>query len=403
MRLLDAIGSLQERSSALTVFHYRLLNEHRGAQEVPYGLRELDAVAELLIGRSHLMSRGYLMEASRYEFSDADIWPAFVDQLKLLEDSIAGVPLDQYDRDVLGRRKTALAIAGMMPVLPKQLEQAAWQLALGDAATLRPLARPLLKRQADCVQRTIAALAHRSCGARMGAAELLQELGSAAAIEPLKKALKKEKFRPVQGHLLATLETLGASVDEFVGREKLLQDAKLGVRRPPRSMMWFPMDQLPMVRWSADNEPLDPIILRWWLIQCVEFKSTTCSPIMRRALEMCRRDDTLRLAHFILDEWIRFDTDEPDRVELEKHYRAEAESMARALSSPSKKLSPESYVSRMVNAQLRDAQRAQSTHAERGMLGIVAAFGDASVLRKLKSTSGPTRAIEHYKPSRCWK
>lgn len=384
MRLLDAIGSLQERSSALTVYHFDLLNAHRLAQATPYGLREIDAAAEQLIGRPHLMSRGFLMEPGRYQFATEDIWPAYVDQLKLLEDSIAGVPLDQYDRDVLGRRKTALAIAGMLPVLPKQLEEAAWNLALGEAWTLRPLARPLLKRQPNCVQRAIAALSQRSCGAKMGAAELLQELSAIEAIEPLKKALRKEKFKPVQGQLLATLEKLGASVDEFIGREKLLQDATVGVKRPPRSMMWFPMDKLPVVRWASDNKPLEPIILRWWLIQCVEFKSTTCSPIMRRALELCRRDDTLRLAHFILDTWINFDTDEPDRVELEKRIRAETARLVKAFALSGKKISFEDQVGRMVTEEMRNIQRAQSAHTERGMLGIVAAFGDDKCAEKIE-------------------
>ena len=384
MRLLDAIGSLQERSSALAVYHFNLLNAHRMAQATPYGLREIDAAAEQLIGRPHLMSRGFLLEPGRYLFADEDIWPAFVDQLKLLEDSIAGVPLDQYDRDVLGRRKTALAIAGMLPVLPKQLEEAAWKLALGEAWTLRPLARPLLKRQPDCVQRAIAALSQRSCGAKMGAAELLQELGAVEAVEPLKKALRKEKFKPVQGQLLTALEKLGGSVDEFIGRDKLLQDATVGVKRPPRSMMWFPMDKLPVVRWSSDNKPLEPIILRWWLIQCVEFKSTTCSPIMRRALELCRRDDTLRLAHFILDTWINFDTDEPDRAELEKRIRGEAARLVQAFALSGKKISFEDQVSRMVTEEMRGIQRAQSAHTERGMLGIVAAFGDDKCVEKIE-------------------
>ena len=384
MRMLDAIGSLQERSSALTVYHFDLLSAHRLAQETPYGLREIDAAAEQLIGRPHLMSRGFLMEPNRYQFSADDIWPAFVDQLKLLEDSIAGVPLDQYDRDVLGRRKTALAIASMLPVLPKQLEDAAWSLALGEAWTLRPLARPLLKRQANCVQRSIAALSQRSCGAKMGAAELLQELGAVEAIEPIKKALRKEKFKPVQGQLLTALEKLGGSVDEFIGRDKLLQDATVGAKRPPRSMMWFPMDKLPTVRWASDNKPIDPIILRWWLIQCVEFKSTTCSPIMRRALELCRRDDTLRLAHFILDTWINFDTDEPDRAELEKRIRAEVTKVALTFAMSGKKISLEEHINRMVTEEMRGIQRAQSAHTERGMLAIVAAFGDDNCVEKIE-------------------
>ncbi len=385
-RLLDAIGSLQERSSALTVYHFELVRAHRQAQKVPYGLREMDAAAQELFGRPHLMSRGYLMEAARYELEDDAIWPAFVDQLKLLEDAIAGVPLDQFDRDVAGRRQTALAIAAMLPVLPKQIEDAAWALALSDGWTLRPLARPLLKLQANCAQRAIAALSHRSGGARMGAAEILQELGATEAIGPLKKALNKEKQRPVQGYLLTALEKLGANVDEFIGREKLLEDATKGNQRLLRSMCWFPLDKLPVVRWASDNEPLPHQVLRWWMIQCVEFKSTTCSPIMRRALELCRRDDTLRLAHFILDQWIAFDTDEPQRAEIEKHIRANTEKLAQVFNWSAKKINVEieSYIDRLVQQEMRDIQRQQSAHTERGLLAIVAAFGDAACVEKME-------------------
>ena len=385
MRLLDAIGSLQERSSALKVFHIELLLAHRRYQSVAYGLREMDAAAQAVIGRPHLMSRAYLMDGADYQLDATDTWPAFVDQLELLENSIAGVPLDQFDRDVTNRRRTALHIAAMLPVLPKQLEDAAWEVALNEAWTLRPLARPLLKCQPKCLQRAITALADRRAGARMGAAELLQELGSEEAIEPLKKALKKEKLRPVQGHLLAALETLNANVDEFIGREKLLLDAEKGVKRPPRSMMWFPMDALPVVRWACDNQALPPVVIKWWLIQCVEFKSTTCSPIMRRALALCRRDDTLRLAHFILDSWIKFDTDEPDHCELVARFQAQAESFVDSFPMfGQNKREIDEYVDHLVKEEIRALQRQQSTHSERGMLAIVAAFGDASCVEMIE-------------------
>ncbi len=215
-----------------------------------------------------------------------------------------GLAKDQYDRDVMTRRQTAIAIAGMLPTLPAQLKDAAWDLVLSDGWTLRPLARSLVKRDGDCLTRAIKALADRRSGARMGAAELVQELGDASAIEPLKQALRKEKLRPAQGHLLAALEKLNANVDEFIGREKLLADATGGAKRPPRSMCWFPMKGLPVVRWAADDERLPSVVLEWWLIQCVEFKSPACSPIMRSALNLCRRDDTQRFAKYILDSWI---------------------------------------------------------------------------------------------------
>lgn len=391
MRLLDAVGGLQEQSSALVIYHFELLNAHRLAQPVAYGLREIDAAAEQLLGRPHLMSRGYLMDASRYPLEDNAIWPAYVSQLKLLEDSIAGVPLDQYDRDVTQRRQTALAIAGALPVLPKQLEAAAWSLVLADGWTLRPLARPLLAQQTNSLQLAIAALKHRSSGARMGAAELLQELKQPEAIEPLKQALRKEKLLPVQGQFLATLDSLGANVDEFIGREQLLEDALKADRRPTRSMAWFLLEEVPDVRWATDNQPIDRVVLEWWMLQCVRFESTTCSPIMRRALGMCRRDDTLRLAHFILDTWIKFDTDVPDRADLEQRVRAQAESLFKIFkrpekSSPSSAIDVEAQVQRMIAAELRDIQRQQSAYPERGLLALVAAFGDGGCVEKMEAT-----------------
>lgn len=389
MRLLDAVGGLQERSSALAVYHFRLLNQHRLAQVMPYGLREIDAAAELIFGRPDLMSRGYLMDAARYDFEDNAIWPAYTHQLKLLEESIAGVPFDQFDRTVPGRRQTALAIAGMLPVLPKQLEEAAWSLAFSDGCTLRPIPRALLKRQANCLQRAIAALGNRSSGARMGAAELLQELGQPEAIEPLKKALKREKLTPVQGYFLTALDQLGANVDEFIGRDKLLQDALKADRRPTRSMMWFDLKEVPNVRWASDDKPVDRVVLELWLLQCVRFKSTTCSSIMRRALAMCRRDDTLRLAHHILDKWIAFDTDEPDRIELEKRIRSEAQQLFKVFRVPGKNTEEttsdiESHIRRLINEELRSIQQQQSAHPERGLLAIVAAFGDAGCVAKME-------------------
>jgi hypothetical protein len=98
---------------------------------------------------------------------------------------------------------------------------------------------------------------------------------------------------------------------------------------------------------------------------------------MRLALQRCRPDDTLRLARFILETWIDFDTFEPDTTEMRERYQAKAQALIDTFSTPGvENKGLEDHIHRMLKEELRCIQGQQSAHTERGMLAIVAAFGD---------------------------
>ncbi|MEO0853992.1 MAG: HEAT repeat domain-containing protein, partial [Cyanobacteria bacterium J06648_11] len=212
-------------------------------------------------------------------------------------------------------RSAALRVARMMPQLPSNIQTMLWLVALGEAKSDRPQARAALVDDPSALPRSLTALTDGKQAIRIAAAEMLRDLKDEAAIEPLKKALRKEKQELVKGAMLQALEAVGADVEEFLGRRKQLNDAKKGLdKKRPKGMEWVPLDGLPKVRWE-DGKAVAPEIVQWWVVQSIQFKLPTPGALLKRSLEMCKPEDTAQLAAFVLSVWIEFDIQTMDRDE----------------------------------------------------------------------------------------
>ena len=144
---------------------------------------------------------------------------------------------------------------------------------------------------------------------RAAAAEWLGKLGDKSAVEPLKAAFVKEKSEVTKGTIMHALDELGASVDEFLDRDKLLEEAKSGMaKKLPKGMEWVPLDGLPKVHWQDTGKQVDAKIVQWWIVQCIQQKSPTCGPLLKRYLSMCKPPDAVNLSKFVLSSWIGRDT-----------------------------------------------------------------------------------------------
>jgi len=367
------------------------LEAHRAAQSSPYGLRELDAAfATMNSFEPGIVAETYLINNNAWRSTldwEADaVWPLFAEYLPIFRDAILGVSKHQGDYWVSERRRNAFRIAAMMPKLPLEIENAMWSVALGEGKADRPAARRALHAANNRVERAIAAIQDGKQGIRIAGAEMLGELGDPAAVEPLKKALKKEKQELVKGVMLQAIELLGGDVEEFLGRRKQLADAKKGLeKKRPKGMEWVPLDSLPTVRWADDNKPVAEEIVRWWVIQSIQFKLTTCGAVLRRSLGMCRPDDASTLAKYLLSAWIAYDTKTPTREDI----IAEATKRAKQMWNHKHAVWVKDYYKTEDNyrdqlALEMQSQFLQSAIGQKGLLAIVSAAGNAECVKMIE-------------------
>lgn len=383
-RLMHAIGYI-DPSSESHHFSVHLLLAHRKAQESPYGLREMDAALHHVVGRRGLLVKKYLgYENYIFDLEDEAVWPLFYEHTDALREAITGITNDQSVIDSANRRRNAIIVAGKFPTLPKAIENLLWIIALGEAKADRPLARQALRKAPGRLQRGISAIEDSKQTIRIAGVELLGDVGDPAAIEPLKKALKKEKVDTVKGSILSTIEKLGGDVEEFVGKRKQLADAKKALAtKLPKGMDWFPLNTLPDIHWRDNNAQVAPEIAQAWIVTSVRYKLVACGALLRRSMQMCRPADTAELAKFVLSAWISRDTQIP----------YDSEAVTQATEQARREFNTNSWLKDIYKTEeeYRDTllrafhwKFSHSAIGEKGMLAVVAAGGDKHCVRMIE-------------------
>jgi len=390
-RFFDVFRMAKRHRNEIYFNQEEWIESHRAAQSEPYGLRELDAaMASVGAYEKGMIATTYLTSNNSWrttlDWEPEAVWPLFAENLPIFRDAILGIGGAQNDYWIGDRRRIAFRVAAMMPKLPLEIENAMWSVALGEGKSDRPAARRALHAAQNRLPRALAAIEDGKQGIRIAGAEMLSELGESDAIEPLKKALKKEKQEFVKGALLLAIEQLGGDVDEFLGRRKQLLDAKKGLEKKlPKGMEWVPLDSLPTVRWEEDNKPVAKEIVQWWVVQSIQFKLPACGAVLRRSIDMCRPDDTANLAKFLLSTWTAYDTKTPSREEI----IAEATKQAKqAWNNKHGKWIREYY---KTEEAYRDEialgmqhNFLQSAIGQKGLLAIVSAAGDAECVKAIE-------------------
>lgn len=328
VRLLNAIGILnfQTHNNSFWLQSNTFLDGYRAQCSPPFGLRELDAtIATLPEGKPGMAAMVYLSGNNEYrstfDWEPDAIWPAFIELRQVLHGALGPSPnrgrnYSQYDYSFPEKRRNAFKVLAMLPALPQEFIPLLWDMALGDSKSDRLPAQKALATVEGKTERILQALQDGRQETRAAAADWLGRLQDPAAIEPLKSAFRKEKQEYVKGVYMAALEALGANVEEFLDRKKLLKEAEAGLaKKRPKGMDWFPEAALPAVHWQDTGKPVDPQILNWWVVQTVQQKSAVCGPLLRRYLQMCRPADAAALGKFILSAWIAQDTRNPTAEE----------------------------------------------------------------------------------------
>ena len=385
MRAFDLLSD--RRQSEVHFYQDNWLEDHRGAQDKPYGLREVDAACAATGMKHGVIANSYLDKNDSWStFLDWEpdaVWPLFIEHADIFRDALMGVSRQSNDYYIADRRHTAIKVAAMMPTLSREIESVLWSIALGEAKTDRAICRRALTTSKRRLERSLKALEDGKQAIRIAAAEMLMEVNDPAAVEPLKKALKKEKQEIVKGSLLQAVEHLGGTVDEFLGREVQLAEAKKGLKKKlPKGMEWLDLDALPEMRWSEDDQLVAKEILQWWIIRSIQFKLPTCGPILRRSLERCRPDDAAALARHLLAAWIGYDTATRPMEEIV----AEATENARHCFSGSDVSFYEKHYGNEESMRKQLIQAASTTYTnsaigQKGLLALVSAAGDRECVR----------------------
>lgn len=391
IRLQERFGMISHRYGGdLYIDREDWIESHRAAQEQPYGLRELDAACATLpnikpgsVAKSYLTMNNSWQRFLRWE--PEAVWPLFVEHIDIFRNAILGVSQERHDWRDDDRRRNAIEVASMMPTLLPEVERMLFSVALGEGKKDRPAARRALLKSSQALSRALTALGDGKQAIRIAAAEMLAEIGDPAAIDPLKAALKEEKQDLVQGSFLQAIEKLGGSVDEFLGHDKLLDDAKKGLKKKrPKGMEWVPLDSLPSIRWAESNEPVPTEIQQWWVIQSIQFKLPVCGAVLRRSMEMCRRDDSGAFAKYLLSAWISYDTKAPTREEVLEEATKEAAAHWNSGGSWMKDYykSEENY--REILISQKTGTFLQSAIGQKGLLAIVSAAGNAECVKMIE-------------------
>lgn len=310
--------NMNQRGNELHLWWNNLgtLELYRSQCDKPFGLRELDAAVATLPGASPgAIAKNYLSSNSKWttfcDWEPESVWPVFAEYPSLLREVLSPAAMKTASQDFWHstKRNNVFRVLAMFPNVPGEYLHLLWDLALAEAKTERPAAQEALRRVPGKTAKIIVALCDGKAGVRAAAAEWLGKLGDKTAIEPIKKAFAKEKNEMVKGAFMLALDDLHADVDEFLNRDQLVEEAKVGLsKKRPKGMEWFPLESLPKMHWQDSGKELDPNIVQWWVVQSVQQKLPHCGPILRRYLKMCRSADVTALSRFVLRSWIARDT-----------------------------------------------------------------------------------------------
>lgn len=392
VRIMYLLGSLQCQKYGFTdrigIPNPTILENYRAKCNNSFGLRELDAAVATLPGCTPgLVAKSYLAQNEWSSFCDweADaVWPIFAERSDLVFDRLSPSRSGSSNPWEYGNRSTAFKILAMFPTLPGKFIPLLWDLALGEGKSERRLAQDALNTVPGKVEKIILFLSDGKQNVRSAAAEWLGRLGESSAVEPLKKAFQKEKNEQAKGIIMHALDLLNADVDEFLNRDKLLEEARAGLlKKLPKGIEWLSLDNLPPLHWKDSGKAVEPEIAKWWIVQSIQQKTPVCGPILKRYLSMCSTVDSAKFAKHVLLCWIGRDTETISHEDAVEKANIEAEKMWNAYSQHQWFLdshkSKESVFKMYYNGFMSTCL--YSAIEQKGMLAIVSAAGDSDCVK----------------------
>lgn len=293
-----------------------------------------------------------------------------------VDDIIDALELDEH---AVGRAGlfTALARASRRPA---QLDDVLAAMTVGgrkpDREQLMSVVGP------ESTDRIIPYLTSRKKAERQHAADWIRHHGVAQGARPLLVAARKESDDTTKAAMLAALEALDESIDEFISRDALAGAASKAMAKKnavPKAMAWLDPASLPSLSW-LDGTPVDREIVTFLLAGAVKAKTAEPSPILRRHFSAMDQREVRSFGRVLLDFWMTEDlrTFDHDEAWAEAQRRAPNHlAWAQRGGGPFANMTQE-QITNTVYDQLR-ATVAGSATASKGLLSVVAASAGGEV------------------------
>lgn len=244
------------------------------------------------------------------------VWPFFAEHPEYIDEGLGLVapPKRKDDRIRLELGPTLRTLATFPTIQARWLPRV-MELALGEGKTYRSAAQAALSSLPDIGRRVIEALGSTKSEVRIEAANWLADLKHGEAISVLTGAIEKESRETVRAVYLTAIEALGADISPWLAPERLLAEAKKGLKaKPPAGLAWFSMDALPACCW-ADGKAIEPEIIKWWVVLACKLKEPGGNALLTRYLGLLDAPSRQALGRLVLRQFIAQDTRHPSLEE----------------------------------------------------------------------------------------
>ena len=188
------------------------------------------------------------------------------------------------------------------PTVPRSMAPALAQVAVGRSEVNRELAQKLLAGFPEAGDLALDAVMSPVAHVRRVGAAWLAGLTIPDGVVRLRAARAREKDRLARANLLRTLQVYGDDVTDLVTAEALTPP-KRRLKRPPVALDWFPFEALPQVR-LADGTPLDPDIVRNWVLEAYRLKTPDGAGTIELYLSLLDAEDARELSAFVVESWV---------------------------------------------------------------------------------------------------
>lgn len=305
MKTLVALG-LVTRGHGLMIFPSSVFNAMHRVSGRPTLLEVQQLLEPFGIGPADVLkSYCHSWSSLAATWPDEAVWPFFAHNIDLLTQQLNPTMTTKdysFDRAGLFRGIATL------PRPPERVVNALFDIALGSAKSERLIAQEALSNLPNKETRIMHALADGKGETRSAAAQWLGRLRHAPAIDPLEKAVAKERQDVVKGAMIDALQALGQPVEKYLDRQALAAEANKSLAKGlPKDLEWFPWAALPGVRWADSGESVGDDVLRWTLVQAVKQKTPEPNAVLRKYCAMFDARDREAFGQFVLEAWLRED------------------------------------------------------------------------------------------------
>lgn len=301
------------------------------------------------------------------------IWPALAAHFDVLDQALGQVAaMDFREPPMLN----ALSVLRLFPKLPARYFNTVLIHALSSKKTVNKPARALLRDIDGIEQRLLPFLSDTKQDVRSGVAEMLGAIGAEGAIEPLKKALAKEKSELVRAALLGALRRLHVDISSYVSPDILIKEAATGLKgKKARDIGWFPLETLPALNWATGGAvPSD--VPRWWIALAGKLAQSGGNALFSLWLDQLTPESAEALGRHILGSFLRYDATHCSEEEANAYAKAHAQQRYEQYQEYAKRWNNEfyrSYTYEKAFADLRASRLAiylNNAQADRGILGL---------------------------------